>query len=134
TTVSNGTLQLGPGAGLAATGALTVNGGTFDLNGNNLTVAALAGTGGALTLGAGTLTAGDSSNTGLAAPISGTGGLVKQGSGTLALTASNSYTGTTTIAEGTLQIGNGGTSGSIAGDITNNGTLAVNRSDAVTVA
>jgi autotransporter-associated beta strand protein len=37
-----------------------------------------------------------------------------------------------TIAAGTLQLGNGGTSGSIAGDVTNNGTLAFNRSDSMT--
>ncbi|WP_295493664.1 filamentous hemagglutinin N-terminal domain-containing protein, partial [Sphingorhabdus sp. EL138] len=33
------------------------------------------------------------------------------------------------LSAGTLQIGNGGTSGSITGNITNNGTLAFNRSD-----
>lgn len=38
------------------------------------------------------------------------------------------------IGGGTLQIGAGGTSGTIAGDIANNGTLAFNRSDAITVA
>ncbi len=32
---------------------------------------------------------------------------------------------------GTLQVGNGGTSGSIVGNVANNGTLAFNRSDNV---
>src|SRR5690606_29922252 len=58
----------------------------------------------------------------------GTGSLTKTGGGTLTLTGDNSFTGTTTIAAGTLQIGNGGTTGSIAGDVTNDGALAFNRS------
>ena len=48
------------------------------------------------------------------------------------LTGANSYTGGTTISAGTLQLGNGGTTGSIVGDVTDNGTLAFNRSDAIT--
>jgi len=39
--------------------------------------------------------------------------LVKQGTGTLILTAANTFTGTTTISGGTLQLGNGTTNGSI---------------------
>src|SRR5260221_120464 len=64
--------------------------------------------------------------------ISGTGALVQLGSSTLTLTGSNPYSGGTTISAGTLQIGNGGTSGSISGNITDNGTLAFDRSDSVT--
>lgn len=40
--------------------------------------------------------------------------------------------GSTTINGGTLQIGNGGTTGSITGDTTDNGTLAFSRSNAMT--
>jgi outer membrane autotransporter protein len=68
----------------------------------------------------------------LAAAISGGGTLSKSGPGTLILTADNTYTGGTTISGGTLQLGNGGTSGSIVGDVTDNGTLAINRSDVFT--
>ena len=64
--------------------------------------------------------------------ISGTGNLVQLGSGTLVLTGNNTYSGGTTISAGTLQIGNGGTTGSITGNVTDNGTLAFNRSDAMT--
>ena len=48
------------------------------------------------------------------------------------LTGANTYIGGTTITEGTLQIGNGGTSGSIFGDVHNNGNLAFNHNDALT--
>jgi autotransporter-associated beta strand protein len=57
---------------------------------------------------------------------------VQLGSGTLVLTGTNTYSGGTTISAGTLQIGNGGTTGSITGNVTDNGTLAFNRSDAMT--
>ncbi len=67
-----------------------------------------------------------------AGAISGTGALVQLGSGTTALTADNSYTGGTTISAGTLQLGDGGTSGSIVGNVTNNGTLAFDRADTFT--
>ena len=48
------------------------------------------------------------------------------------LTGNNTYAGITTISAGTLQIGNGGTSGSVAGNITDTGALIFNRSDALT--
>jgi autotransporter-associated beta strand protein len=64
--------------------------------------------------------------------VSGTGALVNIGTGTLTLTGSNTYTGGTTISAGTLQIGNGGTSGSITGNILDNSVLAFNRSDSLT--
>ncbi len=55
--------------------------------------------------------------------------LVKKGDGTLVLTGENSFSGTTTIESGTLQVGNGGVIGSIAGDIVNHSKLVFNRSD-----
>jgi fibronectin-binding autotransporter adhesin len=44
------------------------------------------------------------------------------------LTVDNTYTGGTTISGGTLQLGDGGPTGSIVGDVTDNGTLVFNRS------
>lgn len=53
----------------------------------------------------------------------------KAGSGTLVFTGTSSVTGTS-VAEGTLQVGDGGTSGSLgSGTITNDATLVFNRSD-----
>ena len=61
--------------------------------------------------------------------VSGSGSVVQAGTGTTILTGANSYTGGTTISAGTLQIGNGGSSGSIAGDVVDNGMLTFDRSD-----
>jgi autotransporter-associated beta strand protein len=60
--------------------------------------------------------------------------LTKSGAGTLVLSGNNSYTGTTTISVGTLQLGAGGTTGSLnsGSAIVNNGTLAFNRLNTVT--
>jgi len=94
----------------------------------------------------GTLGAGSVSNNGtlvffrsddlpVANDISGSGRLVQQGAGTVTLTGANTYSGTTTITNGALQIGDGGTSGTLGtGAVINNGTLIVNRSDEVVVA
>ena len=74
--------------------------------------------------------------------ISGTGSitgttttLTKSGGGKLILETDNSYDGLTTISQGTLQIGNGGTVGSLGtGDMQDDAVLAINRSDTVTIA
>src|SRR5262249_6730676 len=63
--------------------------------------------------------------------ITTTGSLIKQGPGTLVLANDNTYANVT-LSGGTIQIGNGGTSGSLNGDITNSGLLAFNRSGNLT--
>jgi len=64
-----------------------------------------------------------------ATPMSGNLAVSQIGSGKTILTGNNTYTGGTVIANGDLQIGNGGTTGSIAGNIVDNSHLIFNRSD-----
>ena len=83
-----------------------------------------------ITNGGSTLTVGGSSATTISGILgNGAGGLTMAGNSTLLLTNANTYTGTTTISAGTLQLGNGasGYDGSIAGaSIVNNGALVYN--------
>ncbi|QZN81306.1 autotransporter outer membrane beta-barrel domain-containing protein [Stenotrophomonas sp. DR822] len=66
----------------------------------------------------------------LATALRGEGGqLIKRGNGSLALTADSTHTGTTRIEQGELVLGDGGTTGNVAGDIVNNALLTLNRGD-----
>jgi autotransporter-associated beta strand protein len=111
TTIAAGTLQVG-------------NGGS---NGSLGTAATVTDNG--------TLTYNLSGNTTVSTTITGTGNLTQAGTGTTILTANNTYTGTTTVTSGTLQVGNGGGSGSLGtGAIADNGTLVYNLSRSTTIA
>lgn len=107
TEVQEGTLQAAADGALAEKSAFTIAAGaTLDLAGFKATIGSLAGAG-AVTLNAATSelsVGGDDTSTVFSGTISGEGGLNKFGSGTLALTADNSYQGTTTITGGTLQV------------------------------
>ncbi len=113
TVVNAGTLQLAPGASLPSIGALVVNGGTMDFNGNNATVNGLAGLGGTISLGAApTLAWQGQGSTAFAGAITGTGGLTLQGPGLLMLSGINTYTGPTNVTGGRLSV-----NGSITSDV-----------------
>ncbi|WP_083745811.1 autotransporter domain-containing protein, partial [Variovorax sp. KK3] len=132
TVLSGGTLSIASDAALGA----PANG--IDFNGGALRVTGTADTGTARTavLGAagGTIDIADPAGRfDMSQPIGGSGALVKAGTGTLVLSADSNFGGGTTIAAGTLQLGNGGTGGSITGNVTNNGVLAFDRSDALSV-
>ena len=115
--------------------------GEFVLTGDNMYVGGTTISGGTLTLGAGGTTgsvAGNIANNGqlivnrsnelsYAGIISGTGSLTKTGSGKFIVTGANTYSGGTTIAAGALQLGAGGATGSIAGNVSDSGQLIFNR-------
>lgn len=126
---SGGVTLTGTTTGIAA--LTQTAGATFDLAGFSTTIASLSGAGTVQTgsSAAATLTVGDATSTQFAGTIAGSGGLVKTGAGTLTLTGANSHSGGTLISGGTLQLGNGGTSGTIGGAVVNDGTLVINRSD-----
>jgi subtilase-type serine protease len=130
TNIDGGTLRMGIANALSASTPVTVaSGAAFDLNNFNQTIGSLAGAGN-VSLGTATLTAGgNNSDTTFSGVMSGGGGFTKTGTGTMILSGANTFTGTTTISAGTLQLGNGGTSGSVAGNIVDNSILAINRSD-----
>ncbi|HEX2889926.1 autotransporter outer membrane beta-barrel domain-containing protein [Vineibacter terrae] len=128
TVFNDGMLAVAGDANLGAvSGGLTFNGGTLQ------NTAAFATARNATLNGAGGTVQTDADLT-MSGVIGGAGGLTKTGSGTLTLTGNNTYAGPTMITSGVLQLGNGGTAGAIAGDVVNNATLAINRSDALVLA
>jgi fibronectin-binding autotransporter adhesin len=138
TVLTSGQLVLG-GSNALANSTLDCEGGpvffdqvnTFTLGGlkGNQDLA-LEGQIGAIALSVGN----NNANTTYSGALIGSGSLTKIGTGTLVLTGANTHSGGTTISSGTLQIGSGGTTGSITGNVANNATLAFNRSNALTFA
>ncbi len=122
TTISDGVLQVSADNQLGS-GTLTLDGGTLrNTSFYTETNATILNTGTTSTI--------DAANTlAYTGVISGDGNLIKTGTGDLALMGNNTYTGTTTISAGLLQIGAGATSGAIIGDIINNAELIFFRSN-----
>ena len=120
-TGTGGTVTL---SGEVSVDKITVASGNFTLQSGTLNLPAFTGT--AIEVTSGTAT--------IQSTLAGPGGLLKSGAGTLVLTGENTFTGGTTISGGTLQIGDGATAGSIVGSVVNNASLKFNRSDAVTFA
>ncbi len=132
---------------ISGVGTVTKQGaGTLTLTGNNTYIGLTSVDAGTLRIGGGGTTgvvAGDIANQATlvfdrgdtatyAGVISGEGAMIKKGTNTLILTGDNTYTGPTTIEGGALRIGNGGATGSLAGDIANAGTLVFDRGNALT--
>lgn len=109
-----------PTLAITNTGSTTFRG-NLSLSSNNTARVVTFNTTGGATLISGTIANGGN----------GAGGIIKTGAGLLTLSANNTYTGTTTVSGGRLQIGIGGATGSISSRLVNNGEVAFNRSDAV---
>ncbi len=112
-TFAGGTLRNNQAITLVRSIIVGANGGTFDTNTQNLAISGV---------------------------ISGSGNLLVTGGATLTLTGANTYTGTTTMKDGILKIGDNGTTGTHPGNIaldnsgTNNPSVVFSRSDAYTYA
>jgi autotransporter-associated beta strand protein len=128
TKAGGGTVILG--AANSYTGPTYINAGTLQI-GNNGTVGSIDNSPGVTNRG--TLSFKRTDAVTFAAPIAGLGAISQLGAGSVTLTGNNSYLGLTTISAGTLQVGNGGTSGSLGNSsgIVDNGSLIFNRSDSL---
>ncbi|MCG7508976.1 autotransporter-associated beta strand repeat-containing protein [Mesorhizobium retamae] len=125
TTINGGTVEVATDANLGnAASALSFGGGALH------TTASFASARTATLNAGGGIFATDAATTlTLNGTMAGAGALTKAGAGTLVLNAANTYSGGTTIAGGTLQLGAGGATGSLDGNVANNGTLVFNRND-----
>ena len=104
TRVSAGVLALGAANAVSNQSGLLVDGGGFNLAGFNETVASVTLTSGSI-FGAGTLTSGsdyDLRSGAVTSNLGGSVGLVKSTSGTVMLSASNTYSGPTTVSNGLI--------------------------------
>ena len=129
----------------ATTPAANLNIGNGNVGSIGQLIIGNGGTAGASPLGGNitTVTVGNTSSnitfnqtdtTTITASITGTGSVTQSGSGTTILTANNNYSGVTTISAGTLQIANGGATGTLgSGNVVDNATLTFARGAAAPV-
>jgi len=131
--VNGGTLQIVNANQIVDTANLEVAAGTFALGGNADTVNGVKLTGGAIT-GTGTngiltsVTAFDLQSGSSSAVLAGTAGATKTTAGTVALDRASTYSGGTTLSDGTLQLGvnSAGSVGAITSGAIGTGSLALN--------
>lgn len=130
--LANGGLASNIGAPTNAAANLVLGGGSLQYTGTTVT------TDRSFTLNASTTSTIDVATAGTTLTLTGsttvtTGALTKAGAGTLALAGAAAYTGATAINAGTLQIGNGSTTGGLSASsaisIASGATLAFNRTD-----
>ncbi|MEY5025049.1 MAG: hypothetical protein RLZZ244_577, partial [Verrucomicrobiota bacterium] len=109
TNVGEGRLVLsGANGALPAAGDLNVTGGTLDLGGRGQGAGVATLQSGAIENGTLTATAYAVLSGNVSAVLAGTGGLSKSGTGTVTLQAANTYTGGTTVSQGSLVLGSNG--------------------------
>jgi len=158
TWVTDGNLNLlagilsfeGPAICTGTVGSITVNGGTLSFRGTSLKVdrpiiyckgviqapiTSILDSPVSLRTNATILTgSGNLTMNGAISETNGVFGIIKTGTNTLILTGFNTYSGPTIISDGTVQVGNGGLSGTLgSGPIENDGALAFDFTDALTV-
>ena len=126
TNINAGTLAVSNanGLGTSAGGTTVASGATLDLQNVAVTAESVALNGGTLKTSTGSSSLGGDVALGnnstvdvggtqltLSGVVSGTGDLSKSGNGTLTLGGANTYSGATTLSAGTLQLGEGGSTG-----------------------
>ncbi|MCV9936043.1 autotransporter domain-containing protein [Boseaceae bacterium BT-24-1] len=124
---NNGTIEGGlSGDGTTRAAAIHFTGGSNTLRFGNAT----SGLTGGIIIDTGTLTFDQSSAVTVDNIISGGGSVIKSGVGTLTLTGANTYTGGTTLNQGTLSVSQDANLGAASGDLTFGGasTLQVTAS------
>ena len=133
TRLNGGVLNLGSANAIGSSGIISFGGGTLKYSSNNSIdysnrFSSTASQAYSLDT--------NNQNVTLSAALTSAGGtLSKMGGGTLTLTGVNTYSGATTISDGTLQVGSGGATGNLGtGSVTNNSALTFNRSNATIVA
>ena len=140
TTIGAGVLALTNGSAIADTADVSLSniaGATLAVNSSE-TIGSLQGggtTGGNVSIASGrTLTVAEPGSQTFAGAITNAGGLTKSGAGTLTLTASNAYTGATTVTNGVLALdrtGGGALSGTTSIGVGTGAKLLVSQSDQV---
>lgn len=126
-TIDQGTLSIASDASLGdVSGALTIGAGMLKTTADITTARKVV-----LTAPTSTVSTDAGTTLALDGTVSGNGTLVKDGAGTLRMSASNVYTGGTTIAAGTLV---GGASSFGTGAIVNNGALVIDQATNATLA
>ncbi|MET0336525.1 MAG: autotransporter-associated beta strand repeat-containing protein [Caulobacter sp.] len=138
TTIEHGVLVVRSGNAIGDSSAVTVQtGGQLHLH-DNETIGSLSGDGTVQFVAAADLTVGNSNTSTVFSGrlLEGVGRLIKVGAATLTLTGNNADSSSygagsigTVVQDGELQIGAGGTSGMIRGNVVTNADLIFNRSD-----
>ncbi|VVE88974.1 autotransporter outer membrane beta-barrel domain-containing protein [Pandoraea bronchicola] len=123
TTINGGTLALTGGGRLSSATAVSLmgSGATLDISsaGSQVLSGLYGAAGTRMLVGANTLTVNSATDSTYAGQLVGSGAFVKQGAGMLVLNgASTGFTGTTTVSEGTLEVGDADhDSAAIGGDV-----------------